>query len=63
MLRGEVGAAGALAPITPQPIRDTTYRDDTPRRGVRYVYAVIAVDGATPPNRSAESNRVEEGAR
>jgi predicted small lipoprotein YifL len=66
VLRGEVGAAGApatLAAITPQPIRDTTYRDDTPRRGVRYVYAVIAVDGATPPNRSAESNRVEEGAR
>jgi hypothetical protein len=66
ILRGELGAAGApatLAPITAQPVRDTTYRDDTPRRGVRYVYAVIAVDGATPPNRSAESNRVEEGAR
>jgi hypothetical protein len=66
VLRGEVGAAGApatLAAITAQPIRETTYRDDTPRRGVRYVYAVIAVDGATPPNRSAESNRVEEGAR
>jgi hypothetical protein len=66
ILRGEVGPAGApatLAPLTAQPIRETTYRDDTPRRGVRYVYAVIAVDGATPPNRSAESNRVEEGAR
>jgi hypothetical protein len=66
VLRGELGAAGApatLAPITAQPIRDSTYRDDTPRRGLRYVYAVIAVDGATPPNRSAESNRVEEGAR
>ncbi len=66
VLRGEVGVAGAtptLAAITAQPIRETTYRDDTPRRGVRYVYAVIAVDGATPANRSAESNRVEEGAR
>jgi predicted small lipoprotein YifL len=63
VLRGEVGAAGPLMAITAQPIRETTYRDDTPRRGVRYVYAVIAVDGATPPNRSAESNRVEEGAR
>jgi hypothetical protein len=66
VLRGEIGAAGppaTLAPITAQPIRETTYRDDTPRRGVRYVYAVVAVDGATPPNRSAESNRVEEGAR
>lgn len=66
VLRGEVGAAGAtamLAAITAQPIGETTYRDETPRRGVRYVYAVIAVDGATPANRSAESNRVEEGAR
>jgi hypothetical protein len=66
VLRGEIGPAGppeTLAPLTAQPIRETTYRDDTPRRGVRYVYAVVAVDGATPPNRSAESNRVEEGAR
>ena len=39
------------------------YRDDTARRGARYVYAVVAIDGATPPNRSVESNRVEEGAR
>jgi hypothetical protein len=30
---------------------------------VRYVYAVVAVDGATPPNRSAMSNKVEETAR
>jgi hypothetical protein len=66
ILRGEIGAAGppeTLAPLTAQPIRETTYRDDTPVRGVRYVYAVVAVDGASPPNRSAESNRVEEGAR
>jgi hypothetical protein len=66
VLRGEIGPSGppeTLTPLTPQPIRETTYRDATPRRGVRYVYAVAAVDGATPPNRSAESNRVEEGAR
>jgi hypothetical protein len=66
VLRGEIGAAGApatLAALTAQPIRETTYRDATPRRGVRYVYAVVAIDGATPPNRSVESNRVEEGAR
>jgi hypothetical protein len=66
VLRGEIGAAGppaTLMPLTAQPIRETTYRDDTPRRGARYVYAVVAIDGATPPNRSAESNRVEEGAR
>ena len=66
VLRGEIGPGGppaTLMPLTPQPIRETTYRDATPRPGVRYVYAVVAVDGATPPNRSAESNRVEEGAR
>jgi hypothetical protein len=66
VLRGEIGAAGppaTLTQLTAQPIRETTYRDDTPRRGARYVYAVVAIDNATPPNRSAESNRVEEGAR
>lgn len=66
VLRGEIGAAGppaTLTQLTAQPIRETTYRDDTPRRGARYVYAVVAIDGATPPNRSVESNRVEEGAR
>jgi hypothetical protein len=66
ILRGEIGAAGppaTLALLTPQPIRESTYRDDTARRGARYVYAVVAIDGATPPNRSVESNRVEEGAR
>ena len=66
VLRGETGAAGppaTLAVITAQPIRESTYRDETARRGSRYVYAVVAIDGATPPNRSVESNRVEEGAR
>jgi hypothetical protein len=66
IMRGEIGAAGppaTLTQLTAQPIRETTYRDDTPRRGARYVYAVVAIDGATPPNRSVESNRVEEGAR
>ena len=66
VLRGELVAGGpapTLAPLTPQPIRESTYRDDTARRGARYVYAVVAIDGATPPNRSVESNRVEEGAR
>ena len=50
-------------PITPQPIRETTYRDTAVRRGVRYVYVVVAVDTATPPNRSEPSNRVDEAAR
>ena len=50
-------------PITPQPIKETTYRDTSVRRGVRYVYIVVAVDTATPPNRSEPSNRVDEAAR
>jgi hypothetical protein len=66
VLRGEIGPAGppaTLTVLTPEPIRETTFRDATARRGARYVYAVVAVDGATPRNRSEESNRVEEGPR
>lgn len=62
VLRGEAGA-GRLDAITPSPIRETTFRDEGVRPGVRYVYAVVAVDAATPANVSAESNRVEETAR
>lgn len=62
VLRGEA-PGDTLAPITAAPITETTYRDTTALPGVRYVYAVVAVDRATPPNRSAESNRVEEAAR
>ena len=56
-------AGGPLAALTPAPIRETTYRDTDVRAGKRYVYAVVAVDTATPQNVSAESNRVEETAR
>jgi hypothetical protein len=67
VLRGEAPADGAaaatLAPLMTEPITETTYRDATAKPGVRYVYAVVAVDAASPRNRSAESNRVEEGAR
>jgi hypothetical protein len=56
-------SSNRFEPITPAPIRETTYRDTAVRRGVRYVYVVIAVDTATPPNRSEFSNRVDEAAR
>lgn len=49
--------------LTPQPIRETTFRDTTVKPGTRYVYAVVAVDTARPPNASAPSNQVEETAR
>jgi len=45
---GEVGAG------------ETSYADATAARGVRYYYAVTAVDGATPPNESGRSDEVSE---
>jgi predicted small lipoprotein YifL len=66
VLRGEVapdGSAPVLARLMQDPIKETTYRDATAKPGVRYVYAVVAVDNASPPNVSPESNRAEEGAR
>lgn len=60
VLRGEAGNA-TLAALTPAPVAVTTYRDETARPGVRYTYAVVAVDQAG--NRSPESNRVEETGR
>ena len=62
MLRGEAGS-GTLTAVTTAPVKETTYRDTDVRPGVRYVYAVVAVDTATPQNVSVESNRVEETAR
>ena len=62
VMRGEA-AGGELTPLVDAPLRESTYRDATAKPGVRYVYAVLAVDRATPPNRSALSNKVEETAR
>ncbi len=62
VLRGEAPGA-TLQPLTRDPIHDTSYQDKTAQPGVRYVYAVVAVDKATPPNVSAQSNRIEETAR
>jgi len=52
-----------LQPLTPSSIRDTVFKDETAKPGVRYLYAIVAVDSATPPNRSAPSERVEAIAR
>ncbi len=62
LLRGSA-PDGPLQPLTPTPIRETTYRDTTAEPGVRYVYAVVAVDTASPQNVSEQSNRVEEESR
>jgi hypothetical protein len=60
VLRGEAGGA-TLTPLMSAPVSGLTFRDETAKSGVRYVYAVVAVDKAD--NRSDESNRVEETAR
>lgn len=60
VLRAEA-QGGAFVPLTPEPTSDTTFSDTTVKAGVRYAYVVVAVD--TSKNRSAPSNRVEEGAR
>ena len=63
VLRGE-GSDATLQPLMATPMLESRYRDATTKPGVRYVYAVIAVDNRVPvPNWSAESNRVEETAR
>jgi hypothetical protein len=52
---------GEFAPLTPEPIKTTTFNDTTVKPGLRYAYVVVAVD--TSKNRSAPSNRVEESGR
>jgi fibronectin type 3 domain-containing protein len=60
VLRGE-GATPMMQPLFTDPIADTAFTDSTTRAGVRYTYAVVAVDKSG--NRSRESNRVEEAGR
>jgi hypothetical protein len=63
VLRGTVGDA-RLQPLTPTPITEVRFTDATVVAGMRYVYAVVAVDRQTPtPNVSPESTRVEETAQ
>jgi len=62
VLRGEA-PGDTLQPLTPAPIAATNFEDKTAKPDVRYAYAIVAVDTATPPNRSGPSNRVEETAR
>lgn len=61
VMRGLPGEA--LRPLMEKPVAETTYRDTTAAAGIMYVYAVVAVDNASPANVSPESNRVQEAAR
>jgi hypothetical protein len=54
VLRREVGTA-TFERLTPAPVRATTWDDTKVRAGVDYEYAVRAVDQATPPNESRDS--------
>jgi hypothetical protein len=61
--RGEEGSE-TLTRITDEVVKETRYTDQTVKPGIRYVYAVTAVDNRSPePNVSAESERVEVTAR
>jgi hypothetical protein len=54
-------SAAQLEPITETPIAEASFLDSAVQRGVRYVYAVVAVDKAG--NQSEASHPVEETAR
>lgn len=60
VLRG-AAPGDTLRALTPSPIVETTFRDDTVEAGVRYTYVVVAVDA--DGNVSQQSARVEETAR
>lgn len=62
VLRGRAGDA-TLQRLTDSPLTETRYVDRSVMPGIRYVYAIQAVDRQRPPNVSAESSRVEETAR
>ena len=62
VLRG-FPAGETLQPLILEPVQENTYRDATAEPGVRYVYAVRAVDTATPPNLSPLSNEAGDAAR
>jgi hypothetical protein len=50
--------------VTPVPVVETRFVDRSVVPGVRYVYAVTAMDGRVPlPNMSLPSPGVEETAR
>jgi hypothetical protein len=58
-----VAPSGTFERLTPDPIRETTHNDTTAKSGVRYRYAIVAVDTAVPFNTSPLSNAVEVVAR
>ncbi len=62
VLRGTPPDA-TLQPLTAEPIVETAYQDTGVTAGRRYVYRVLALDNAVPPNASPLSEPVTEIAR
>ncbi len=61
VLRGE--APDETLQALTGPIRETNFRDTAVKAGVAYVYRLVAVDKATPPNTSAQSEPARVTAR
>jgi hypothetical protein len=62
VLRGDAGG-DTLAPLTPDPIREAQFTDESVMPGVRYVYHVIAVDSRLPLPNASPPAMIEETAR
>ena len=62
VLRGSASDA-TLQPLTPEPVTYPTYQDTDVVAGEQYIYQVIAVDNAVPPNVSQPSGQITEFAR
>jgi hypothetical protein len=62
VFRGPAGADPTML-LTPEPITASSFEDRRVTPGARYVYAVVAVDSATPANRSGPSNLAEAATR
>ena len=62
VLRG-LASDATLEPLTPEPIKEPTYRDTSVVSGEQYVYQVIAADSVIPRNVSQPSGQIAQTAR
>jgi hypothetical protein len=56
VLRGDATGID-MQPLVKTPVREPTYRDETAQAGATYTYSVYAVDNASTPNVSQQSER------
>lgn len=62
VLRG-LASDATLQPLTPDPLTEPTFQDVDIVAGEQYIYQVVAVDNAVPPNVSQPSDQITESAR